>query len=157
MGATRVIIPGNAPMGCYPFILTKLASNSSADYNDVGCLRSVNDLMVLKNNDLQRAIQNLLREFPNTFISYADFYNTELALIREMIVANGNTALQSCCGIGGSYNYDSRRFCGSRGVPVCSDPNNYFFWDGIHLTQEANNRLSTVLAEAALPTLGCSV
>lgn len=156
MGATRVIIPGNAPMGCYPFILTGLPSNRSSDYDDIGCLKSVNNLMVLKNNDLQQGIRILQREFPNIFINYADFYHTELALIRETFFEHGNIALQACCGVGGRYNYNSRRFCGSQGVPVCSNPNDYFFWDGIHLTQEGNNRLSAVLADAALPNLGCT-
>ncbi|KAK4480950.1 hypothetical protein RD792_011810 [Penstemon davidsonii] len=70
---------------------------------------------------------------------------------------NKKLALQACCGVGGKYNYDKKRFCGYPGVPVCSDPNQYFFWDGIHLTQEANNRLSTALQQATLATLNCTV
>ncbi|KAK4488599.1 hypothetical protein RD792_004365 [Penstemon davidsonii] len=85
MGATRVILPGNAPIGCYPFVLTELASANPADYDNMGCLRSVNDLIILKNNDLQQAIEGLRREFPNTFIFYADFYNSELSLIRQTL------------------------------------------------------------------------
>ncbi|KAK4481020.1 hypothetical protein RD792_006061 [Penstemon davidsonii] len=153
MGATRIILPGNAPMGCYPFILTELSSTNLADYDDMGCLKSVNDLIKLKNDDLQQAIDGLRNEFPNTFIMYADFYNSEILLIRK----NDKVALQTCCGIGGKYNYDNKRFCGSPGVPICSNPNQYFFWDGIHLTQEANNRLSTALQEATLATLNCTV
>ncbi|KAK4489698.1 hypothetical protein RD792_000332 [Penstemon davidsonii] len=80
MGATRVILPRNAPIRCYPFILTELASANPADYDDMGCLKSVNDLIQLKNNDLQQAIGRLQKEFPNTFIMYADFYNLELSL-----------------------------------------------------------------------------
>ncbi|KAL3812864.1 hypothetical protein ACJIZ3_014132 [Penstemon smallii] len=157
MGATRVILPGNAPLGCYPFILNELASVNSADYDDMGCLKSVNDLIILKNKDLQQAIEGLRKEFPSTFIMYADFYNSEISLIRETAISGNNFAIQACCGIGGKYNYDSKRFCGSPGVPVCSNPNKYFFWDGIHLTQEANNRLSTALAQSALVTLNCTV
>ncbi|KAK4489080.1 hypothetical protein RD792_004874 [Penstemon davidsonii] len=163
LGATRVIIPGNAPIGCYPFILTELASNNTADYDEFGCLKTVNDLIALKNNDLQQAIDDLREEFPDTFILYADFYNSEQSLIRETILSSkcflcrANFTLQACCGTGGKYNYDSRRFCGSSGVPVCSDPNQYLFWDGIHLTQEANNRLSTALQQSTLSALNCTV
>ncbi|KAL3846202.1 hypothetical protein ACJIZ3_003605 [Penstemon smallii] len=134
MGATRVILPGNAPLGCYPFILAELASANPAYYDNMGCLKSVNDLIVLKNNDLQQAIESLRKEFPSK-----------------------NFDVEACCGIGGKYNYDSKRFCGSPGVPVCSNPNKYFFWDGIHLTQETNNHLSTTLAQVALATLNCTV
>lgn len=69
---------------------------------------------------------------------------------------NGNLALQACCGIGGKYNYDGKRFCGSAKASTCSDPNQYIFWDGIHLTQEANNRLSRALQQAALGILNCT-
>ncbi|KAK4479029.1 hypothetical protein RD792_014540 [Penstemon davidsonii] len=68
MGATRVILPGNAPLGCYPFILSELASVNPADYDVMGCLKSVNDLIILKNKDLQQAIEGLRKEFPSTFI-----------------------------------------------------------------------------------------
>ncbi|KAK4488669.1 hypothetical protein RD792_004440 [Penstemon davidsonii] len=95
MGATRVILPGNVPIGCYPFILTELGPNK-------------------------------------------------------------NATLKACCGIGGKYNYNGRRFCGSRGVPVCSDPNQYIYWDGIHLTQAANDRLSQILQVDALESLNCT-
>ncbi|KAK4489079.1 hypothetical protein RD792_004873, partial [Penstemon davidsonii] len=174
LGATRVILPGNAPIGCYPFILTELASNNTADYDDIGCLRTINDLITLKNNDLQQAINDLSQEFPDIFIMYADFFNSETSLIRETALSgkffifilhivfhisrsSANFTLQACCGTGGRYNYNSRRFCGSPGVPVCSDPNQYLFWDGIHLTQEANRRLSTALAAGALVRLNCTI
>ncbi|KAL3839561.1 hypothetical protein ACJIZ3_024152 [Penstemon smallii] len=156
MGATRIILPGNAPMGLGA---DPGSCANTADYDDMGCLKSVNDLIKLKNNELQQAIFGLQKEFPNTFIMYADFYNSELALIQETSISGKNKkmALQACCGVGGKYNYDKKRFCGYPGVPVCSDPNQYFFWDGIHLTQEANNRLSSALQQATLATLNCTI
>ncbi|KAI3472333.1 hypothetical protein Pfo_031307 [Paulownia fortunei] len=143
MGATRVIIPGNVPLGCYPYILTALPSNDSSAYDDLGCLKSVNDLIMLKNDILQLAIKDLISEFPNIGIYYGDMYD-------------GNNALKACCGIGGKYNYDSKRFCGSSGVPVCANPSQYIYWDGQHFTQEAYYVVEQSLIQPALAELNCT-
>ncbi|KAG8373123.1 hypothetical protein BUALT_Bualt12G0137800 [Buddleja alternifolia] len=114
MGATRLIIPGNAPLGCFPYILTALRSNNSGDYDELGCLKSVNDLIVSKNDGLQQAIRNLNLEFPNIIINYGAIYDGTLEVIRDASHGpNGELALQACCGTGGKYNYDGKRFCGS--------------------------------------------
>ncbi|KAK4490228.1 hypothetical protein RD792_000888 [Penstemon davidsonii] len=159
MGATRVILPGNVPIGCYPFILTELSSSFPADYDSLGCLKKVNDLIVYKNNDLQNSIANLQIEFPNITIFYADFYSAFQTLLREVTSGKGpnkSVALKSCCGAGGKYNYDLKRFCGSPKASTCSDPNQYIYWDGIHLTQAANDRLSVILQEGAFEALNCT-
>ncbi|GER44242.1 GDSL-like Lipase/Acylhydrolase superfamily protein [Striga asiatica] len=95
-----------------------------------------------------------------TYVSYiteAQISATRLTIISYVITGPfGNTTLQACCGIGGKYNYNSRRFCGSRGVPVCSNPNNYIFWDGLHMTQEASLRIVRILIQPALSTLNCA-
>ncbi|KAG8373113.1 hypothetical protein BUALT_Bualt12G0136800 [Buddleja alternifolia] len=157
MGATRLIIPGNAPLGCFPYILTALHSNNSRDYDELGCLKSVNDLIVSKNDYLQQAIRDLNLEFPNIIINYGAIYDGTLEVIRDASYGpNGELALLACCGTGGKYNYDSKRFCGSPQVPVCRYPNQYIFWDGIHITHHAYSRIETILIEPALRTLGCT-
>ncbi|KAG8362921.1 hypothetical protein BUALT_BualtUnG0023800 [Buddleja alternifolia] len=157
MGATRLIIPGNAPLGCFPYILTALHSNNSRDYDELGCLKSVNDLIVSKNDYLQQAIRDLNLEFPNIIINYGAIYDGTLEVIRDASYGpNGELALMACCGTGGKYNYDSKRFCGGPQVPVCRYPNQYIFWDGIHFTHHAYSRIETILIEPALRTLGCT-
>lgn len=158
MGTMRVIIPGNFPIGCFPYILSRFGTNDPTDYDALGCITEINDLIEYKNNDLQRAVTNLTQEFPNVTIFYGDFYNAYLRLLRETNAGpNGNISMEACCGIGGRYNYDSRRFCGRPGVPVCSNPSQHIHWDGIHLTEDANNRLGAILQEGALAALNCTV
>ncbi|GER27908.1 GDSL-like Lipase/Acylhydrolase superfamily protein [Striga asiatica] len=69
---------------------------------------------------------------------------------------NGNSALKSCCGIGGKYNFDFKRFCGDKGVPVCRNPNDYIYWDGMHFTQQTHWDFEDMLVRPALITLNCT-
>ena len=157
LGAYRLIIPGSGPIGCYPFILSALGTNNPDDYDELGCLKSINDLIAVKNNDLLQAVNKLRAEFPDPLIvTYADLYSGLHETIRVAVAANGSRALQACCGTGGNYNFDAKMFCGSPGVPVCSDPFSYTFWDGIHMTQGAYKRFSDMAEQQSLPLLGCT-
>ncbi|CAL0334434.1 unnamed protein product [Lupinus luteus] len=49
----------------------------------------------------------------------------------------GFTDLKTCCGKGGSYNYNGSVVCGNPGVIACDDPSQHIAWDGIHLTEAA--------------------
>ncbi|EYU34258.1 hypothetical protein MIMGU_mgv1a009776mg [Erythranthe guttata] len=155
MGATRVVIAGSVPVGCYPYILTALQTNNAADYDNLGCLKSVNDFIVSKNQLLQEAVTNLAAQFSNVGVYYGDLYGPVQTIIQESLVS-GNMTLKACCGIGGKYNYNSRRFCGSRGVPVCANPDEYIYWDGLHFTQEAYARYTDIVVQPFLPVLGCT-
>ncbi|KAL8484192.1 hypothetical protein ACS0TY_026770 [Phlomoides rotata] len=135
----------------------ELISSSSA-YDNLGCLKSVNDLILSKNKAFQQAITNLSMEFPNLNIQYADYFQAAVSVINQTSTSGtgGNVALKACCGIGGKYNYNEKRFCGSPRVPVCLNPSKYIFWDGLHLTQETQRRIEKILIEPALPVLNCT-
>ncbi|KAL7145697.1 hypothetical protein ABFS83_07G104500 [Erythranthe nasuta] len=155
MGATRVVLAGSVPLGCYPYILTALQTNNATAYDGLGCLKSVNDLIVSKNKLLQEAVTNLTTKFPNVDVYYADLYGAVQTIIQQSSVS-GNMTLKACCGIGGQYNYNSQRFCGSRGVPVCANPNEYIYWDGLHFTQGAYARFTNIVVPPFIPVLGCT-
>lgn len=77
--------------------------------------------------------------------------------LRVRTVSSGvNVALRSCCGIGGRYNFDSQRQCGSPNVTVCPNPEEYVYWDGMHFTQEAYRRITNKLLPTLLQQLNCT-
>ncbi|GFP95609.1 acetylajmalan esterase [Phtheirospermum japonicum] len=154
LGARRVIIPGNGPLGCYPYILTALQTNDTTAYDELGCLKSVNDFTIFKNEYLELAIEDLRNEFPEVQILFGPMYDGMRSLIANASVI-GNSALKSCCGVGGKYNYHPMRFCGTRGVPVCKNPNEYIFWDGVHYTQQTQWEAEDMLVRPALEKLKC--
>lgn len=82
-GASQVVVPGTFPLGCFPWALSALASYDPTSYDEMGCLKSLNNLTTLLNKQLQEALDILRNEFPNVVILYADYYNTFLSLLRE--------------------------------------------------------------------------
>lgn len=74
-GATRIVVPGNLPMGCLPAFLTEFDTNDSNAYDEFHCLKEVNSLSMNFNGHLQTAIEKVEEEHPNVTIIYGDFYN----------------------------------------------------------------------------------
>lgn len=74
LGGTRIVVPGTFPLGCFPNLLSQLGSRDRQDYDDLGCLRSINNLTIFKNNHLQQALISLRKEFPDAVILYSDYY-----------------------------------------------------------------------------------
>ncbi|PSS29084.1 Acetylajmalan esterase [Actinidia chinensis var. chinensis] len=158
-GAVRVIVPGDFPRGCYPMFLTIFPTNDSTAYDQNRCLKQLNNLTMDHNNRLQEAIEELKKEFPDTVIVYGDYYNAYQWLFRNAPYLGFDEIVirKACCGIGGDYNFNFRRICGTPEVPVCSDPNQYISFDGIHSTQHAYMLMSGWLIQDILPKLQCTV
>lgn len=74
-GATRVVVPGNFPIGCLPIYQTAFQTNISIAYDENQCLKQLNDLATYHNEQLQQAIHKLQRKIPNAMIIYGDYYN----------------------------------------------------------------------------------
>ncbi|CAA0841462.1 GDSL esterase/lipase, partial [Striga hermonthica] len=82
-GASRIVIPGNFPIGCFPYTLSAFSSNDSTEYDENGCIKRLNNLATYQNSNLQTALHSLRREFPNVVILYADYYNAFLTVLRR--------------------------------------------------------------------------
>ncbi|KAL8111048.1 acetylajmalan esterase-like isoform X2 [Apium graveolens] len=75
MGAVRIIVPGQFPLGCFPMYLTNFPSNSTTAYDTHQCLKAHNDLAADHNKYLQHALKILQKQNPKTKIVYCDYYN----------------------------------------------------------------------------------
>nr|XP_027066422.1 acetylajmalan esterase-like isoform X2 [Coffea arabica] len=76
LGAKRIVVPGNFPLGCIPVALNFVSNASSQEFDEFGCSRSFNDLARYQNSYLQNALNSLRKEFPDAVIVYADFYGS---------------------------------------------------------------------------------
>ncbi|WOG93791.1 hypothetical protein DCAR_0313078 [Daucus carota subsp. sativus] len=158
LGAARVIVPGNFPIGCFPVSLDMFKSNDESAYDEHQCLKELNDFAEFHNEYLQKAITTLQEENPATTIVYADYYNAFKTLLinAPRLGINATSVLKGCCGNIGSSSFTDKG-CGSSDVQVCSYPDQYISWDGVHLTETANSILSKWLVADILPKLNCGL
>ncbi|TXG60343.1 hypothetical protein EZV62_014916 [Acer yangbiense] len=61
---TRVIVPGNFPIGCFLIYLTGFRTNDSSAYDECRCLKELNYFSIFHNDHLKQAIQELQKENP---------------------------------------------------------------------------------------------
>ncbi|KAF7054540.1 hypothetical protein CFC21_062198 [Triticum aestivum] len=144
MGARDVVVPGVLPIGCFPIYLTVYGTNSSADYDALGCLRKFNDLSTFHNNLLQAKIARLRKRYGRAArIMYGDFYSAVYDMVQNPNKYGFNAAFEACCGSGGGkYNYANSARCGMQGAAACANPADHLSWDGIHLTEAAYKQIT---------------
>nr|XP_016470266.1 PREDICTED: acetylajmalan esterase-like [Nicotiana tabacum] len=107
-GAKRIVVPGNFPLGCFPYYLTMFSSLDYEDYDEFGCLKAYNELAMYHNDYLERALSILKLEYSNVAIKYIDYYSAVKSILERpsYFGFNKKSILKACCGIGGQYNYD---------------------------------------------------
>ncbi|XP_021837051.1 acetylajmalan esterase-like [Spinacia oleracea] len=139
LGATRIVVPGNFPIGCLPIYLASFQSNDANMYDELNCHRGMNDFAVFQNDFVQQTIRELQMAHPTVKIVYADYFTALKQLLQNAasLGFDKDATQKACCGRGNNaYNYDSTNMCG-RGVPACKNPNKSVSWDGVHMTQHA--------------------
>lgn len=91
LGATRIIYSKAGPLGCYPYILTALYTHVPTAYDELGCLKAVNGLVMSHNHALDAAFECLKVEFHHAQILGADAYAPIITIL------NQTTALGKYC------------------------------------------------------------
>ena len=148
MGAARVVIPGNLPLGCVPSYLAAANETDPAAYDATGCLAALNLFSQMHNVLLQQGIRELRRAYPGATVAYADYFYAYVRMLRDAGEAGFDAAAltRACCGAGaGAYNFDMDRMCGAPGTAVCARPDERISWDGVHLTQHAYRVMTDLL------------
>ncbi|KAM0844290.1 hypothetical protein ACQ4PT_057159 [Festuca glaucescens] len=74
MGATRMVIPGNFPLGCVPSYLSAASEEDLAAYDGSGCLIGLNLFAQMHNVLLQQGVRELRESYPSATIAYADYF-----------------------------------------------------------------------------------
>ncbi|KAK7246384.1 hypothetical protein RIF29_41252 [Crotalaria pallida] len=136
LGASTLMVPGNFPIGCSAVYLTLYETKDKSQYDSAGCLKWLNEFAKYFNHKLQIEIDRLQGLNPQAEIIYADYYNALLPLYHHP-TKFGFIGLETCCGMGGPYNYNMLVACGDPRVTACDDPSQYITWDGVHLTEAA--------------------
>ncbi|KAK9705498.1 hypothetical protein RND81_07G061500 [Saponaria officinalis] len=152
LGATQITIPGNFPIGCVPIYLSLFKTNDSHMYDELKCLKEYNKLVQFHNDQIQKTILSLKKSYPNVSIIYMDYYGTFRQILGHATLFGFDESLtqEACCGVSDDeYKVRTDLFCGTKGVPVCENPQEHISWDGMHLTQHTYH----VLAKHLMPSL----
>ncbi|KAJ7964563.1 GDSL esterase/lipase [Quillaja saponaria] len=138
LGAVTIVVPGYLPIGCSSTYLTIYTTIDEKEYDQAGCIKWLNKFSEYHNEQLQLALHQLRELHPHTNIIYADYYNAAFPLYQDPDQFGfTGSALKSCCGGGGSFNYNMSALCGSSVRIACDNPYHYINWDGVHLTEAA--------------------
>nr|AAM65183.1 lipase, putative [Arabidopsis thaliana] len=139
MGGKTFLVPGEFPIGCSVVYLTLYKTSNKDEYDPTtGCLKWLNKFGEYHSEKLKAELNRLRKLYPHVNIIYADYYNSLLRIFKEPAKFGFmDRPFPACCGIGGPYNFNFTRKCGSVGVKSCKDPSKYVGWDGVHMTEAA--------------------
>ena len=137
-----------------PIYLAVIETHDMRMYDELSCLKELNEFARFHNDHVQGAIRELQRKHPNVAIVYGDYFGGLRWIIRNAVSLgfNKDGLQKTCCGSGDNkYNFNLTRMCGSEGFIVCENPNERYSWDGVHLTQHAYFHMAQWLLRGIIP------
>lgn len=154
LGAETLVVPGNLPIGCSAAYLTIFYESNKVQYdNSTGCIIGLNKFAEYHNELLQTELNQIRELHPEVNIIYADYYNAAMQFFRSPNKYGfTNGALKACCGGGGPFNYNPSIACADPSSNSCAQPDTYFNWDGLHLTEAAYRLMFKSLFEGSFTT-----
>ncbi|KAL7160275.1 hypothetical protein ABFS83_01G083000 [Erythranthe nasuta] len=149
LGGKNFWVHNTGPLGCLPRELAIRSNLNASDFDQYGCIKSMNEGAKEFNTKLNALIQELRSEMEDSTIVYVDMYSIKYEIISNSSSYGFENPLMTCCGYGGApYNYDSDRNCLTSGFTVCEEATPHISWDGTHYTEAAN----TIFASKILST-----
>ncbi|KAL5681415.1 hypothetical protein ACJX0J_007800, partial [Zea mays] len=82
-GAKAFVVPNNFPIGCLASYLSRFHSDNHEDYDEHGCIKSLNEFSQKHNEQLYSDIGRLRFTYPNVKLIYADYYNATMEFIKN--------------------------------------------------------------------------
>ncbi|KAL1333675.1 hypothetical protein HN51_062555 [Arachis hypogaea] len=147
-GAKYIVVQGLPLTGCLPLAMY-LASPDNRD--DIGCVKSANNQSYNHNLVLQEKIQELRKQYPESIIVYADYWNAYRAVMKNPSKYGFTEVFKVCCGYGEPpYNFSVYATCGTPNATACISPSHYINWDGVHLTEAMYKVVSEMFLQGNL-------
>ena len=78
-----IVVPGNFPIGCMTCNLNMFKTDDLTMYDELKCLKNLNNHSNYHNNMLQQAIKELRKDHPHVTIVYADYTSAMQQLLRD--------------------------------------------------------------------------
>ncbi|XP_044495306.1 GDSL esterase/lipase 5-like isoform X2 [Mangifera indica] len=128
------------PLGCFPTIrILKPETNGS-------CLEEVSSLAKLHNKALSKLLYNLEKQSKEFKYSLFDFNSSLRKRMKHPHKYGFKEGKAACCGTGeftGVFSCGGKRIV--KEFELCENPNQYVFWDSLHLTEMAYKQLAEAM------------
>ncbi|CAI5470203.1 unnamed protein product [Closterium sp. Yama58-4] len=128
LGARRFLIAGVGPIGCTPSVMVYTQATNCSRDDSVNVLAAAFNMVL--NQTLIDIQQNSL--LPNATLLFANPYDLVLGASINPGSYGFKVGIGACCGQG---KLNAEDWCGQNGTDVCSAPQDYVYWDGLHPTQ----------------------
>ncbi|CAH8381322.1 unnamed protein product [Eruca vesicaria subsp. sativa] len=133
LNATKFAIQLLAPLGCLPISRQEYKTGNE-------CYEPLNDLAKQHNEKIGLIMNDLAKKHPGLHFTVFDFYNAVLRRTRRNLSYRFYVSNTSCCGVGTHDAYG----CGMGNVrsKLCEYQRAYFFFDGRHNTEKAQEKFA---------------
>ncbi|CAL9009382.1 unnamed protein product [Prunus brigantina] len=138
LGARKMVFHGLGPLGCIPSQRVKSKTGQ--------CLKRVNEWVMEFNSKVQKLVASLNRRLPKAKLAFADTYGDVFDLINNPTAYGFKVSNTSCCNVDTSL--------GGLCLPnskMCTNRNDYVFWDAFHPSDAANAVLADKLFSRLFP------
>ncbi|KAL1811275.1 hypothetical protein DCAR_0623483 [Daucus carota subsp. sativus] len=145
-GARRVGVTALPPLGCLP------AAKTFFRLNERGCVSRINTDAQGFNTKLISATEQLKKQLPGLKIAVFDIFKTLYDVVLSPKTHGFMDASRGCCGTGA---IPESLFCNRKyAAGSCSNASEYVFWDGVHLTETANQIIADSLIFQGISLFG---
>ncbi|XP_010534970.1 PREDICTED: inactive GDSL esterase/lipase-like protein 25 [Tarenaya hassleriana] len=131
-GGRKFSFQNLAPLGCLPIV-------KQENGHEKECVKLPSEMAALHNKKLLQLLEKLARDLKSFQFCFFDFFGSIHRRVRVPKTYTFGTGNDACCG-SGSHNASA---CSRKNV--CTDPNEYVFFDGKHLTQASNSQIGHLI------------
>ncbi|XP_051124058.1 GDSL esterase/lipase At1g29670-like [Andrographis paniculata] len=129
LGARNFVLASINPNGCAPL--------ATASAPGEGCVESTNNAVQKFNIQMRSLTDSLRPQMPGSRLVFVNAYKIIRDIIRDPIVKGFRNVHTSCC------NISAFGFGCERGGPVCTNRNEYVYFDENHVTEAVNRVIAT--------------
>ncbi|GLT53858.1 hypothetical protein SLA2020_270970 [Shorea laevis] len=142
LGGRKIAFQNVGPLGCAPAFKEMTPQIGSE------CAEELTALVMLHNRALAKSLKNLENKLPGFKYSIFDFYNALGDRVNNPTKYGFKNGKAACCG-SGRYRGGMRCASGTEPYELCSNPDDYVWFDGGHNTEAANRQLAMLMWSGA--------
>ncbi|KAH6825212.1 hypothetical protein C2S53_018759 [Perilla frutescens var. hirtella] len=135
LGARKFVLMAINPNGCSPMATARVPTQE-------GCVESLNRAALLFNDNLKSLVDDIRPQMPGSNLVFVNAYKVLRDIIRFPRAHGFLDARNSCCEVTKISEGGTGILC-KRGGSVCSNRDQFVFFDGLHPTKAVNILVAT--------------